>query len=103
MGRAVGGLGLDAAAAALAAAPHPLLIAADVDGTLSPLVPRADQAKLLAGAREAIEALRGARRPDRHRVGPRVWPTSATASTGRPACASSAATGSRTRPAPTSC
>ena len=57
MGRAVGGLGLDAAAAALAAAPHPLLIAADVDGTLSPLVPRADQAKLLAGAREAIEAL----------------------------------------------
>ena len=62
MGRAVGGLGLDAAAAALAAAPHPLLIAADVDGTLSPLVPRADQAKLLAGAREAIDGAGGARR-----------------------------------------
>ena len=57
MGRAVGGVGLDAAAAALAAAPHPLLIAADVDGTLSPLVPRADQATLLSGAREAIAGL----------------------------------------------
>lgn len=57
MGRAFGGLGLDAAAAALVAAPHPLLVAADVDGTLSPLVPRADQAALLPGAREAIDGL----------------------------------------------
>lgn len=57
MGRSFGGLGLDAAAAALAAAPHPLLVAADVDGTLSPLVPRADQASLLPGAREAIDGL----------------------------------------------
>ncbi len=43
--------------AAVASAPPPQLIALDVDGTLAPLVPRADQAALLPGAAQAIATL----------------------------------------------
>jgi trehalose 6-phosphate phosphatase len=43
-----------AVAAAAAAAPRPLLVAVDVDGTLSPIVAHPADAVLLPGAREAL-------------------------------------------------
>ncbi|HKA05028.1 MAG TPA: trehalose-phosphatase [Acidimicrobiales bacterium] len=43
-----------AVAAAAAAAPRPLLVAVDVDGTLSPIVAHPGDAVLLPGAREAL-------------------------------------------------
>jgi trehalose-phosphatase len=43
--------------AALRAAPRPLLVACDLDGTLAPLAPRPEQARLAAGAHEALAAL----------------------------------------------
>ncbi len=50
-------LDVDAAVAAAALAPSPLLVAVDVDGTLSPLAPRADQAALVPGAADVLAAL----------------------------------------------
>jgi len=63
VGRAVGGIGLEGASAALAASVPPVLVAADVDGTLSPLVPRADEAALLPEAREVLAGLIARRVP----------------------------------------
>jgi trehalose 6-phosphate phosphatase len=57
VGRPIGGVAVEAVAGAAAAAPDPVLVAVDVDGTLSPLVPRADQATLLPGAAEALADL----------------------------------------------
>ena len=50
-------LDVDAAVAAAALAPSPLLVAVDVDGTLSPLAPRADQAALVPGAADVLATL----------------------------------------------
>ncbi len=50
-------LDVDAAVAAAALAPSPLLVAVDVDGTLSPLAPRADQAALVPGAADVLAML----------------------------------------------
>jgi trehalose-phosphatase len=44
-------------AAELAARPRPWLIGVDVDGTLSPIVPRPEQARLLPGAADALHSL----------------------------------------------
>lgn len=44
-------------AAAAAGGDRPLLVASDVDGTLSPIVARASDAYLVAGAREAMQRL----------------------------------------------
>ena len=44
-------------AAELAARPRPWLIGVDVDGTLSPIVPRPETARLLPGAAEALHSL----------------------------------------------
>jgi trehalose-phosphatase len=41
-------------ARAAAAAPRPLLVAVDVDGTLSEIVPRPPDARLVDGARDAL-------------------------------------------------
>lgn len=41
----------------LAASPRPLLLATDVDGTLAPIAPRPEQARLAPGARSALTAL----------------------------------------------
>ncbi len=60
MGRPVGGVGVDAVADAVAASAHPLLVAVDVDGTLSPLVRRSDQAVLVAGASDVLAVLASA-------------------------------------------
>jgi trehalose 6-phosphate phosphatase len=46
-----------AIAAVAAGAPRPLVVACDVDGTLSPIVARAGDARLTPGAREALERL----------------------------------------------
>jgi trehalose 6-phosphate phosphatase len=50
-------LDVDAAVAAAALAPSPLLVAVDVDGTLSPLAQRADQAALVPGAADVLATL----------------------------------------------
>ncbi|MCC6829912.1 MAG: trehalose-phosphatase [Thermoleophilia bacterium] len=42
-----------------AAAPRDVALLLDFDGTLSHIVPRSEDARLVAGAREALEALRG--------------------------------------------
>ena len=41
----------------LRAAPRPLLVATDVDGTLSPIAPRPDQARLATGALDVLRAV----------------------------------------------
>jgi len=48
---------VDEIAATAAGAPRPLLVASDVDGTLSPIVARAGDARLVPGAREVLERL----------------------------------------------
>ncbi len=49
--------GLDEIASAAATAARPLLVVSDVDGTLSPIVARATDARLVPGARQALEQL----------------------------------------------
>src|SRR4051794_11431922 len=49
----------DEVAAVAAGSPRPLLVATDVDGTLSPIVARAGDARLAPGAREALARLKG--------------------------------------------
>jgi trehalose 6-phosphate phosphatase len=48
---------VDEIASVAAGSPRPLLVACDVDGTLSPIVARAGDARLLPGAREVLERL----------------------------------------------
>jgi trehalose 6-phosphate phosphatase len=48
---------IDEIVAAAAGSRRPLLVACDVDGTLSPIVARAADARLLPGAREVLERL----------------------------------------------
>ena len=48
---------LDEIAAAAASGHRPLLVVSDVDGTLSPIVARATDARLVDGARQAMERL----------------------------------------------
>ncbi len=47
----------EAAARAVAAAPRPLLVAVDVDGTLSEIVPRPEDARLVPGAHDVLARL----------------------------------------------
>jgi trehalose-phosphatase len=49
--------GTEEVAEAIARLPRPLLVATDVDGTLSPIAPRPEQAHLAPGALDVLRAL----------------------------------------------